>query len=150
MSCRIVLGVFTFAYALALLLLIVGVFGLFGSERDPLAGVFLIPLGFPWVLWTGHLAESVRPVAAALTPLVNLAVLRGCVGCCEAPERAHDDVPDCCLGARLGRRRPRRLARRCPARTDAVDARAVFQPCRWGLRRAGTRPPMSRQARSAR
>ena len=29
---------------------VIGFFGLFGSPRGPLAGVFLIPLGMPWIL----------------------------------------------------------------------------------------------------
>jgi hypothetical protein len=82
--CRWLVWGFVAAYAAALVLLIVGLFGLFGSERDPLAGVFLIPLGLPWVLWAGRLPEVARPVAGALAPLVNLAVI---VGICRAVRR---------------------------------------------------------------
>lgn len=73
--CRWLVWGFVAAYAVALVLLIIGTYGLFGNPRDPLAGVFLIPLGLPWVLWIGRLPEAVWPVAAALAPLVNLAVL---------------------------------------------------------------------------
>ncbi len=63
-------------YLVALALLLIGTFGLFGQERDPLAGVFLMPLGLPWSLWFDGLPESVLPFAAALAPLVNLTILR--------------------------------------------------------------------------
>lgn len=42
--------IFVGLYAIALFLLLVGTFGLFGQERDPLSGVFLLPLGLPWNL----------------------------------------------------------------------------------------------------
>jgi hypothetical protein len=79
--CRWLIWGFTGAYAVALVLLIIATYGLFGNQRDPLAGVFLIPLGLPWVLWIDGLPEGVLPVAAALAPLVNLAVI---VGICRA------------------------------------------------------------------
>jgi hypothetical protein len=82
--CRWFVWGFVVAYAMALALFAVGQFGLFGNERDPLAGVFLIPLGLPWVFWAGRLPEVVRPVAAALTPLVNLALI---VALCRALRR---------------------------------------------------------------
>lgn len=67
--------VFALCYGAALLLLLVGTFGWFGQPRDPLSGVFLIPLGMPWVLLTGGLPDAVRPWAAAASPLLNLALL---------------------------------------------------------------------------
>jgi hypothetical protein len=73
--CRVLVWGFGLAYVAALLLLLVGTFGLFGSGRDPLAGVFLIPLGLPWILATGRLPDAIRPFVAALTPLINLAIL---------------------------------------------------------------------------
>ncbi len=66
---------FAALYLVALALLLIGTFGLFGQERDPLAGVFLMPLGLPWSLWLDELPESVLPFAAALVPLVNLTIL---------------------------------------------------------------------------
>lgn len=62
-------------YLVALALLLIGTFGLFGQERDPLAGVFLVPLGLPWSLGTGGLPEPLLPWMAALSPLLNIAVL---------------------------------------------------------------------------
>ena len=59
----------------ALALLLIGTFGLFGQEQDPLSGVFLIPLGVPWVFWLEGFPETLRPWLAALTPLLNLAIL---------------------------------------------------------------------------
>jgi hypothetical protein len=63
---------------MALGLLAVGTFGLFGSERDPLAAVFLLPLGLPWQLWVDHAPEPFWPWLAMLAPLVNLLLLAGC------------------------------------------------------------------------
>jgi hypothetical protein len=73
--CRWTIGLYAALYAVALLLLLVGTLGWFGQERDPLAGVFLIPLGLPWVLWAEGLAEALRPAAAALAPLLNILIL---------------------------------------------------------------------------
>ena len=47
-ACRWLLIVLALLYVAALGLWLVGTFGLFGQERDPLAGVFLVPLGWPW------------------------------------------------------------------------------------------------------
>ncbi|AKM11156.1 hypothetical protein [Croceicoccus naphthovorans] len=69
-------GIFAALYLFALALLLIGTFGWFGQEKDPLSGVFLIPLGLPWNLlfdragWTG-------PTMAVLAPAINLAILFG-------------------------------------------------------------------------
>ena len=60
---------------MALALLLIGTFGLFGQERDPLAGVFLVPLGMPWTLWTDGLSDGLRPWAAVGAPLLNIGIL---------------------------------------------------------------------------
>lgn len=62
-------------YLVALALLVIGTFGLFGQEQDPLSGVYLMPLGMPWVLWTGELPDPFLPWAAVLAPLLNIAIL---------------------------------------------------------------------------
>ena len=62
-------------YLVALALLLIGTFGLFGQERDPLAGVFLIPLGLPWILWLDWASDSLRPWLAAAAPMLNLLIL---------------------------------------------------------------------------
>ena len=75
MTCRILLWGFALAYVGALALLLVGTFGLFGSSRGPLAGIFLVPLGLPWNRLTGGAPELLRPWLAAAAPAVNLAIL---------------------------------------------------------------------------
>ena len=66
--------IFTLLYALALLLLAIGTFGWFGQERDPLSGVFLLPLGLPWN-WLGDKAGLTGPMLAFLAPAINAAIL---------------------------------------------------------------------------
>ena len=73
--CRWAVRVFLVLWALAVALLAIGTFGLFGQAEDPLAGVFLLPLGMPWVLWTDALPERLLPAAALLAPGLNLALL---------------------------------------------------------------------------
>lgn len=73
--CRWVILLFACAYLAALALLVIGTFGLFGQERDPLSGVFLLPLGLPWNLFLDGAPETIRPWLAALSPVVNLLIL---------------------------------------------------------------------------
>jgi hypothetical protein len=76
MVCRLLLGGFGLAYLMALVLLVIGTFGLFGNERDPLSGVFLLPLGLPWNLAAGRLPDGLLRVAGAVVaPLINLTLL---------------------------------------------------------------------------
>ncbi|MFV1876633.1 hypothetical protein [Nioella sp.] len=75
--CRIVLLVFTLLYGAALLLFLIGTFGWFGQDRDPIAGVFLIPLGLPWNRLIDGLPDPLLAWAAAGAPLVNLVILAG-------------------------------------------------------------------------
>ena len=65
---------FVLLYAMAGALLAVGTFGLFGQERDPLSGVFLIPLGLPWNLLGDRLGLG-GPWVAILAPAINAAIL---------------------------------------------------------------------------
>jgi len=60
---------------IALFILAVGTFGWFGQERDPLSGIFLIVLGQPWVMAIDSLPDPLRPWAAALAPLINIALV---------------------------------------------------------------------------
>ena len=62
-------------YLVALALLLIGTFGLFGQERDPLSGIFLLPLGLPWNQFLDLASEPVRPWFAALAPLLNIGIL---------------------------------------------------------------------------
>jgi hypothetical protein len=73
--CRIVTWVFLAAYLLALALLLIGTFGLFGQQPDPLSGIFLIPLGLPWNRFIDQFPESLWPWLAAAAPLLNSLIL---------------------------------------------------------------------------
>ena len=79
--CNAIKWSFAAAYALALFLLAVDTWGWLGAERDPLAGIFLIPLGMPWTLFIGSVGKfdpfgGVSPaVLAMLAPAINLAIL---------------------------------------------------------------------------
>jgi hypothetical protein len=75
-ACTAATVAFGLLYALALGMFLTGTFGLFGAERDPLAGVFLLPLGLPWVFLLDGLPEPVLPWVASLAPAVNLLLLR--------------------------------------------------------------------------
>jgi hypothetical protein len=67
--------IFAVAYALALIVLLIGTFGLFGADRDPLSGVFLVPLGLPWNRFIDGFPEPAWPWLASAAPLVNLIIL---------------------------------------------------------------------------
>lgn len=70
------LWIFLGLYAMALIVFLLGTYGIAGVARDPLSGVYLILLGQPWVRWIDHLPEGAWPAAAALAPAVNLLLLR--------------------------------------------------------------------------
>ena len=70
--CRFLLFGFLLLYLAALALLAIGTFGLFGSERGPLAGVFLVPLGLPWILLIDFFPDALHPWLGAGAPLANL------------------------------------------------------------------------------
>lgn len=70
------LGIYVALYLAALALLIIGTFGLFGQEQDPLSAVFLLPLGLPWNILADRMGvEGVMPFV--LTPLLNIAIVWG-------------------------------------------------------------------------
>jgi hypothetical protein len=73
--CRLFLLGFSVLYALAAALFIVGTFGLFGSPSGPLAGVFLVPLGWPWNRMIDVFPEPLWPTLAVLAPAINLVIL---------------------------------------------------------------------------
>lgn len=75
--CRTFVWIFGLLWLLAIGIFLIGQFGLFGQERDPLAGVFLAPLGFPWNRFIDAAPESSWPWLAAGLPLVNLLLLGG-------------------------------------------------------------------------
>lgn len=74
-ACRILLFVFIALYAMALALFVIGTFGLFGSESGPLAGIFLVPLGLPWIMMLDVFPDAAMPWLGAATPLVNLCII---------------------------------------------------------------------------
>lgn len=73
--CKILTWAFGLLYLAALAGLAIGTFGLFGQAPDPMAGVFLIPLGLPWNRFIDGFPEHLWPLLAALAPAVNLALL---------------------------------------------------------------------------
>lgn len=73
--CRIILILFVLLYLGAIFLLLVGTFGWFGQERDPLSGVFLLPLGLPWNQFTAGVPDSLLPWVAIAAPLLNVMIL---------------------------------------------------------------------------
>ncbi|MCC1494525.1 hypothetical protein [Cognatishimia sp. F0-27] len=74
-ACKIIVGLFGLLWVLAIALFLIGQFGLFGQDADPLAGVFLVPLGLPWNRFIDIAPEALWPWLAALAPLINLALL---------------------------------------------------------------------------
>lgn len=66
--------VFTGLYVIALALLAIGTFGWFGQEKDPISGVFLMPLGLPWNLIADKLGFA-NWLIAVLAPAINAALL---------------------------------------------------------------------------
>ncbi len=73
--CTIIVAAFAIAYLIALALFIIGTYGLFGSPSGPLAGVFLVPLGVPWIFMLDGVSESLKPWVGVLAPGANLALL---------------------------------------------------------------------------
>ena len=73
--CRILFLSFSALYLVALVLLAIGTFGLFGSDGGPLAGVFLMPLGLPWNLLVDGAPSRLAPWLAAGAPLLNLLLI---------------------------------------------------------------------------
>jgi hypothetical protein len=73
--CKWFIAIIGAAYLFALALYLMGTFGLFGQGRDPLAGVFLVPLGLPWNLAIDLLPEITWPWLGAAAPLINLDLL---------------------------------------------------------------------------
>lgn len=72
--CTLLVAAMGLVWLAALLPLLIG---LFGFGQDPLAAVFLVPLGLPWNLLIDRLplGEAAWPWLGAAAPLVNLLVL---------------------------------------------------------------------------
>ncbi|MBX7534676.1 hypothetical protein K3175_03295 [Qipengyuania sp. GH1] len=61
-------------YAFAAVIFLIGTFGWFGQDKDPLSAVFLMPLGLPWNLFADRLG-ALGPLVALLAPAVNAGIL---------------------------------------------------------------------------
>ncbi len=73
--CRFVVRGFFVLYMFALAIFLVGTFGLFGQEQDPLSAVFLLPIGLPWIFILDSIPDPARAWVGAATPLLNLIIL---------------------------------------------------------------------------
>ncbi len=71
---RIAIWIFLALYVAALGLFAISTVGLFGQDKDPLGGVFLIPLGLPWNIIADRLGLASMGAAIG-APLINLAIL---------------------------------------------------------------------------
>lgn len=74
--CRLTANAYLALALAAMAILLVGTYGLFGQDRDPLAGVYVVVLGMPWVRFADLGPEAACPWFALATPLVNVAILR--------------------------------------------------------------------------
>jgi hypothetical protein len=75
--CRIFVITFAVRYAVAFALYLIGTYGWFGSPQGPLAGVFLVPWGLPWILGLDVLPSAMLPAAAIAAPALNLGLWCG-------------------------------------------------------------------------
>ncbi len=75
MLCKVGVVAFAALYVSAVIVFLTGTFGWFGQDTDPLSGVFLLPLGLPWVFGVEAAPETLRPWLAVMAPLLNLAIL---------------------------------------------------------------------------
>ncbi|HRX37654.1 MAG TPA: hypothetical protein P5337_14780 [Aestuariivirga sp.] len=75
MICRTIFWIFIGLYGIAILLWLVGTYGWFGAERDPLSGVFLVILGQPWARWVDILPERLWPLGGAAVPAINATII---------------------------------------------------------------------------
>lgn len=76
-ACRLFVISFAMLYAAAFVLFLTGIYGWFGSPQGPLAGIFLVPLGLPWILWLDGLPSGLRPESAIAAPALNLLLTWG-------------------------------------------------------------------------
>lgn len=61
-------------YAFAVLVFLIGTFGWLGAGKDPLSGVYLLPLGLPWIyLLSRSGLEGLAP--PLLAPAINVLIL---------------------------------------------------------------------------
>lgn len=72
---RVLSWIFAILWPAALAVWAIGTWGLFGQQIDPLAGLFLIPLGLPWTMLGGSLPPAALPVLGVVAPGLNLLIL---------------------------------------------------------------------------
>ena len=78
--------IFLGLYVLALALFLVGRYGWFGQEQDPLSGIFLLPLGLPWNLFLlSGASDAALLFVGVFSPLINLILI---VAICRRVRRA--------------------------------------------------------------
>ena len=66
--------IFMGLYAFAFLLLLIGTFGWFGQNEDPLSATFLLPLGLPWNVLADRLGLA-GVASLLLAPAINAGIL---------------------------------------------------------------------------
>lgn len=71
---RVLFLAFIALYALSFFLLVVGTFGWFGQDQDPLSAVFLLPMGLPWNVLADKLGAP-EAIALIAAPGINAAAL---------------------------------------------------------------------------
>lgn len=74
--CSIGIKLFIAIYLVALALFLIGTFGWFGQERDPLSGIFLLPLGLPWNRMLAGAPEPLLPWVGVCAPIINILILQ--------------------------------------------------------------------------
>jgi hypothetical protein len=74
--CRWIFNIFVAIYLIAIGLFLASTFGLFGSETGPLAGIFLIPLGVPWIFLLDFFPAGFDPWLGVFAPLINLFLIQ--------------------------------------------------------------------------
>lgn len=73
--CQILVTLFFVLYVLALAVFLIGTYGLFGVEPDPLSAIYLITLGLPWSRFIDQAVQELWPWLAAAAPALNLAII---------------------------------------------------------------------------
>lgn len=71
----VVFWIFLVLWIAASAIFLIGTFGLFGAEPDPLSAAFLIPLGLPWNKVLGAFDRDGYGILGVLAPAINLAII---------------------------------------------------------------------------
>jgi len=77
--CSLILWAYVVIYLFAIAVFLIGTLGWFGTEKDALAGMFVVLPGQPWTAFVDDLPRPLWPYAAVLAPVINLGlILPGC------------------------------------------------------------------------